>query len=52
MVWNLFVDLPWEEDEKSVDVVHISDVQQFQKLLKRDRGGLLVMFYAVILSLC
>ncbi len=39
-------DLPWEEEETAQDVIHISDEASFNKLLKKSKNGVLVMFYA------
>ena len=45
-------DLPWDEDETSADVVHLSTPSQFNKLLKGEKGKLLVMFYAPWCGYC
>jgi len=39
-------DLPWDEDAASKDVVHLANPAQFNKLLKTEKGKVLVMFYA------
>lgn len=43
----LFSDLPWEEDDNAADVVFISDPQHFNRFFKKEKGRVLVMFYAV-----
>ena len=45
-------DAPWEEDKGSSDVVHINDPRQFAKLLKNEKGKLLIMFYAPWCGFC
>lgn len=39
-------DLPWEEEPGSQDVVHVSSEKEFNKLVKKSKLGMLVMFYA------
>lgn len=39
-------DLPWEEEPESQDVIHISEEKAFNKLIKKSKVGMLVMFYA------
>ena len=45
-------DAPWEEDEASASVVHLSDPKQFAKLLKNERERILIMFYAPWCGFC
>ncbi|XP_063704106.1 protein disulfide-isomerase A5 [Culicoides brevitarsis] len=45
-------DLPWEEDETGVDVVHIPDPSALTKLLKKERRPILMMFYAPWCGFC
>merc|ERR1719148_481503 len=45
-------DAPWEEDETSANVVHLNDPKQFAKLLKNERGRILIMFYAPWCGFC
>jgi len=45
-------DAPWEEDEASANVVHLNDPKQFAKLLKNERGRVLIMFYAPWCGFC
>ena len=40
-------DAPWEEDEDSGDVLFLNDAKSFNGALKRDKKGMMVMFYAV-----
>ena len=40
-------DAPWEEDEDSGDVLFLNDAKSFNTALKKDRKGMMVMFYAV-----
>lgn len=39
-------DAPWEEDQGSANVVHVKDSKDFAKLIKNEKGRLLIMFYA------
>lgn len=39
-------ELPWDEDDASVDVQHIMDANHWKKFLKKEKGKVLVMFYA------
>ncbi|CAL1531200.1 unnamed protein product [Lymnaea stagnalis] len=45
-------ELPWEEDPTAVDVVHIASEDSFNKLLKKEKNPLLVMFYAPWCGFC
>ncbi|XP_005094049.1 protein disulfide-isomerase A5 [Aplysia californica] len=45
-------DLPWEEDPTANDVVHISSEEGFNKLLKKTKNPILVMFYAPWCGFC
>ena len=36
-------DMPWDEDKSSADVKHISDVKQFNSLLKKDHGRIMMV---------
>lgn len=45
-------DLPWQEDPKGVNVLHITDVSQLTKLLKKELKPILIMFYAPWCSFC
>ena len=40
-------DAPWEEDEGASDVVFLSDAKIFNAAVKKDKKGMIVMFYAV-----
>ena len=40
-------DAPWEEDEESRDVLFLNDAKTFNTALKKDKKGMMVMFYAV-----
>ena len=40
-------DAPWEEDEESRDVLFLNDAKTFNAALKKDKKGMMVMFYAV-----
>ncbi len=39
-------DLPWEEEETAQDVIHINEEKMFNKVVKKSKNGVLVMFYA------
>eukprot|EP00795_Rhopilema_esculentum_P014183 gene14183-5188_t len=39
-------DVPWDEDATAKDVVHINTIPEFIKLRRKEKGSLLVMFYA------
>ncbi|XP_021377087.1 protein disulfide-isomerase A5-like [Mizuhopecten yessoensis] len=39
-------DIPWEEEPDAGDVLHPDTPQSFNKLLKKEKGPMLVMFYA------
>ena len=43
---------PWEEDEASANVQHLNDPKQFSKLLKNEKGKVLIMFYAPWCGFC
>jgi protein disulfide isomerase family A protein 5 len=43
---------PWEEDEGSASVVHLNDPKKFAKLVKNERGRVLIMFYAPWCGYC
>ena len=43
-------DAPWEEDEESRDVLFLNDAKTFNAALKKDKKGMMVMFYAVSLK--
>lgn len=45
-------DVPWEEDEAGVDVVHIPDIESLEKLLQKERSRVMVMFYAPWCGFC
>ncbi|KAL1132792.1 hypothetical protein AAG570_010744, partial [Ranatra chinensis] len=45
-------DIPWEEDETSVDVVHLPDLSSIVKLLKRETKPIMIMFYAPWCGYC
>ena len=40
-------DAPWEEDEGAQDVLFLNDAKSFNSALKKDKKGMMVMFYAV-----
>ena len=40
-------DAPWEEDEESRSVMFLNDAKSFNAALKKDKKGMMVMFYAV-----
>eukprot|EP00794_Sanderia_malayensis_P003727 gene3727-4248_t len=39
-------DIPWEEDTTAKDVVHVNSEQELIKLRRKEKGALLLMFYA------
>ncbi len=43
---------PWEEDPASANVAHINDPRQFAKLIKNEKGKMLIMFYAPWCGFC
>ncbi|XP_046580143.1 protein disulfide-isomerase A5-like [Haliotis rubra] len=45
-------DLPWEEDSTAQDVVHIDKEDGFNKLLRKEKHPMLVMFYAPWCGYC
>lgn len=45
-------DLPWEEDERGKDVLHIQDASILSKTLIKERLPLMVMFYAPWCGFC
>ncbi|XP_060077241.1 protein disulfide-isomerase A5-like [Ylistrum balloti] len=45
-------DIPWEEEPDAGDVVHPDTPQSFNKLLKKEKGPMLVMFYAPWCGFC
>nr|XP_027210450.1 protein disulfide-isomerase A5-like [Penaeus vannamei] len=44
-------DIPWDEDEQGVDVVHINDMNALNKLLKKEKA-FMMMFYAPWCGFC
>ena len=40
-------DAPWEEDEEAKDVMFLNDAKTFNTALRKDKKGMMVMFYAV-----
>ncbi|CAL1297757.1 unnamed protein product [Larinioides sclopetarius] len=45
-------DLPWEEDERAKDVLHIPDASVLGKLLSKEKVPIMVMFYAPWCGFC
>ncbi|KAF2896663.1 hypothetical protein ILUMI_09512 [Ignelater luminosus] len=45
-------DLPWEEDDDSIDVVHIADAASLAKLIKKEQKPIMIMFYAPWCGFC
>lgn len=45
-------DIPWEEEEDSVDVTHIATIEELKKLFLRETSPVLIMFYAPWCSFC
>lgn len=44
-------DIPWDEDDQGVDVIHINDVNALTKLLKKEKS-FMMMFYAPWCGFC
>ena len=40
-------DAPWEEDEGTKNVLFLNDAKSFASALKKDKKGMMIMFYAV-----
>lgn len=52
---NFFNDpseLPWEEEENAKDVIHFRDEISLNKQMKKNKNGMLVMFYAPWCGFC
>jgi len=45
-------DAPWEEDTSAKNVVHVKDEQELVRLRRKEKGPLLVMFYAPWCGFC
>lgn len=45
-------DIPWEEEESAQDIIHISDVNNLEKLLRKEKLPIMVMFYAPWCGFC
>uniref|UniRef100_A0A6G4ZY13 Putative thioredoxin-like protein n=1 Tax=Rhipicephalus microplus TaxID=6941 RepID=A0A6G4ZY13_RHIMP len=45
-------DIPWEEEEDSVDVYHIATIEELKRLFQRETAPVLIMFYAPWCSFC
>ncbi|CAL4162068.1 unnamed protein product, partial [Meganyctiphanes norvegica] len=44
-------DIPWDEDDQGIDVIHINDVNALTKLLKKEKS-FMMMFYAPWCGFC